>query len=328
MENISFFIGIDVSKAKLDVTILRPDGRFRDKKFDNSARGHEALVAWLRQHEVSSAHICMEATSIYAEDAALHLTFSGYTVSVINPALAKAFAQSEGIRVKTDAVDARLLARFCQEKRPPQWEISGPIERRLRALVLRHQTLTDMHSQELNRRETARDVQLESIEAHLAWLEEEQKLIEKKIKDLTDNDPDMKSRKRLLDSIPGIGPKTSAVLLAFVGEKLRFGQARQFAAFAGLTPRHHESGSSVRRAPRMSKAGNVSLRRALYMPAMVALYKTDWGKAFRARLAEKGKAPKLIIGAMMRKLAQVAYGVLKSGRPFDATLHTGNACMA
>ncbi|RJT17121.1 IS110 family transposase [Buttiauxella izardii] len=328
MENISFFIGIDVSKTKLDVAILRPDGRFRDKKFDNNTPGHEALVAWLHLHEVSIAHICMEATSIYAEDAALHLTGAGYTVSVINPALAKAFAQSEGIRVKTDAVDARLLARFCQEKRPPQWETAGPIERRLRALVMRHQTLTDMHSQELNRLETARDEQRESIDAHLAWLEAELKLIGKKIKDLTNNDPDMKNRRRLLDSIPGIGPKTTAVLLAFVGEKLRFGEARQFAAFAGLTPRYHESGSSVRRASRMSKAGNVSLRRALYMPAMVALYKTDWGKAFRTRLELKGKAPKLIIGAMMRKLAQVAYGVLKSGRPFDATLHMENACMA
>lgn len=328
MEKNAIFIGIDVSKAKLDVAILRPDGRFRDKKFDNKPAGHEALVAWLLHHDVGTAHVCMEATNTYAGDVALHLTAAGYTVSVINPALAKAFARSEGIRVKTDAVDARMLARFCREKRPAQWDPTGPLERRLRALVLRHQALTEMHSQELNRRETAREVQLESIDAHLAWLHDELKRIEKQIKDLTNNDPDMKRRRALLDSIPGIGPKTSAVLLAFVGEKLRFDQARQFAAFAGLTPRVHESGSSVRRASRMSKAGHVSLRSALYMPAMVALYKTDWGKVFRARLEQNGKAPKLIIGAMMRKLAQVAYGVLKSGRPFDATLHMENACMA
>ncbi|HCM9194947.1 TPA: transposase, partial [Enterobacter cloacae subsp. dissolvens] len=92
--------------------------------------------------------------------------------------------------------------------------------------------------------------------------------------------------------------------------------------------RQHESGSSINRAGRMSKAGHVSLRRALYMPAMVALYKTEWGKAFRSRLENNGKGAKLIIGAMMRKLAQVAYGVLKSGRPFDATLHEKKACVA
>ncbi|MFV7359862.1 transposase, partial [Citrobacter portucalensis] len=128
-------------------------------------------------------------------------------------------------------------------------------------------------------------------------------------------------RRKLLESIPGIGEKTSAVLLAYVGLKDRFSQARQFAAFAGLTPRQHESGSSVRGMSRMSKSGHVSLRRALYMPAMVAISKTEWGRAFRDRLAGNGKKGKVIIGAMMRKLAHVSYGVLKSGEPFDASRH-------
>ncbi|MBW1031243.1 transposase, partial [Escherichia coli] len=183
---------------------------------------------------------------------------AGYIVSVINPALGKAFAQSEGLRNKTDTVDARMLAEFCRQKRPAAWEAPHPLERALRALVVRHQALTDMHTQELNRTETAREVQRPSIDAHLLWLE-----------------------------------------------------ARQFAAFAGLTPRRYESGSSVRGASRMSKAGHVSLRRALYMPAMVATSKTEWGRAFRDRLAANGKKGKVILGAMMRKLAQVAYGVLK-----------------
>ncbi len=130
-----------------------------------------------------------------------------------------------------------------------------------------------------------------------------------------------KNRRKLLESIPGIGEKTSAVLLAYIGLKDRFAHARQFAAFAGLTPRRYESGSSVRGASRMSKAGHVSLRRALYMPAMVATSKTEWGRAFRDRLAANGKKGKVILGAMMRKLAQVAYGVLKSGVPFDASRH-------
>ncbi|EEW2026043.1 TPA: IS110-like element IS621 family transposase, partial [Escherichia coli] len=151
-----------------------------------------------------------------------------------------------------------------------------------------------------------------SIDAHLLWLEAELKRLEKQIKDLTDDDPDMKHRRKLLESIPGIGEKTSAVLLAYIGLKDRFAHARQFAAFAGLTPRRYESGSSVRGASRMSKAGHVSLRRALYMPAMVATSKTEWGRAFRDRLAANGKKGKVILGAMMRKLAQVAYGVLKS----------------
>lgn len=328
MENSLHFIGIDVAKAKLDVDVLRPDGRHRSKKFNNTPKGHDELVSWLRSHDFLPAHICMEATGTYMEDAAAHLCDAGCQVSIINPMLSKAFVQSQGIRSKTDAVDARQLAYFCREKRPAQWEAPHPLERALRALVLRHEALTDMHVQEQNRRESAREVQLPSIDMHLLWLETELKRIEKQIKDLTDNDPDMKHRRRLLDSIPGIGPKTSAVLLAYAGLKERFREARQFAAFAGLTPKLHESGSSINRVSRMSKMGHTSLRRALYMPAMVTLYKTEWGRVFRERLEKNGKNAKLIIGAMMRKLAQVAYGVLKSGRPFDATLHTENACVA
>lgn len=139
MENELHFIGIDVAKAKLDVDILRPDGRHRCKKFDNTLSGHEALVRWLRGHDVNRAHVCMESTSTYMEDAAAHLSDAGYTVSIINPALSKAFAQSEGLRSKTDKVDARMLAHFCREKRPSAWEAPHPTERALKALVLRHQ---------------------------------------------------------------------------------------------------------------------------------------------------------------------------------------------
>lgn len=211
MEQELHFIGIDVSKAKLDVDVLRPDGRRRSKKFANTTKGHDELVRWLNNHDVAPAHICMEATSTYMEDVAARLCDAGFTASVINPALSNAFAQSEGLRSKTDAVDARMLAEFCRQKRPASWEAPHPVERALRALVLRHQSLTDMQTQELNRRETAREVQMPGIDAHLLWLKAELKRLEQQIKDLTDDDPDMKHRRKLLESIPGIGEKNPAV---------------------------------------------------------------------------------------------------------------------
>ena len=122
MENEIRFIGIDVAKAKLDVDMLRPDGRHRSKKFANTPGGHDELVSWLQGHQVIHAHICMEATGTYMEDVAAHLSDAGYQVSVINPMLSKAFVQSQGIRSKTDTVDARQLAYFCREKRPAIWE--------------------------------------------------------------------------------------------------------------------------------------------------------------------------------------------------------------
>ena len=159
MEHELHYIGIDTAKEKLDVDVLRPDGRHRTKKFANTTKGHDELVSWLKGHKIDHAHICIEATGTYMEPVAECLYDAGYIVSVINPALGKAFAQSEGLRNKTDTVDARMLAEFCRQKRPAAWEAPHPLERALRALVVRHQALTDMHTQELNRTETAREVQ-------------------------------------------------------------------------------------------------------------------------------------------------------------------------
>lgn len=107
MEQELHFIGIDVSKAKLDVDVLRPDGRHRSKKFANTPKGHNELLSWLHNHGVAPAHICMEATSTYMEDAAACLSDAGFTVSIINPALGKAFAQSEGLRSISSSVFAK-----------------------------------------------------------------------------------------------------------------------------------------------------------------------------------------------------------------------------
>lgn len=106
MEHELHYIGIDTAKEKLDVDVLRPDGRHRTKKFANTTKGHDELVSWLKGHKIGHAHICIEATGTYMEPVAECLYDAGYIVSVINPALGKAFAQSEGLRNKTDTVDA------------------------------------------------------------------------------------------------------------------------------------------------------------------------------------------------------------------------------
>jgi|SRR5437899_1917140 len=314
-------LGIDVAKAKLDCALLCA-GKFRSKVIENTPNGFKTLQAWLDKYAPQQTlHVCMEATSTYWEAVALMLTAAGHTVSVVNPALVKAHGQSCGLRTKTDAVDARLLADFCREKRPPVWQPPSANELALRALVQRHQALVEMQTQEKNRLETAREVVGGSLREHLDWLDGELFRIERAIAKQIDDDPDLRGKRDLLDSIPGLGERSIATLLAYLGQAPRFDNARQFVAFAGLCPRLYESGSSVRGKPRMSKVGHAFLRRALYMPAMVTLYRTAWGRLYRERLAANGKAPKLIIGAMMRKLAQVAFGVLQSGKPFNSELH-------
>ena len=317
-----FQLGIDVAKAKLDCALRLTSGKFRHKVVDNTPAGFKALDTWLAKEGAAALQVCMEATGSYWEAVAEHLAARPETtVSVINPAQIKAFGASQMVRTKTDKVDAKLIAQFCAERTPEPWQAPTPAEKTLRALVLRLDALQTMRTQESNRLEVARESVAEGIAQHLKWLDDEIARISKAIRDHIDNDPTLRDKHRLLDSIPGLGERTTAVLLAFIAEPARFENARQVAAFAGLDPRQHESGSSVRGKPRLSKVGHSFLRKALYMPAMVALYRTDWGKLFRERLASKGKPPMLIIGAMMRKLVQVSYGVLKSGQTFQPELH-------
>lgn len=316
----SFYLGIDVAKAKLDCALRLPDNRYKHKVIENNQKGFAALVEWLDKHAATDAHVCMEATSVYWEAIAEYLASNNMIVSVVNPAQIKAFGASRLVRSKTDRTDAKLIAEFCHERRPEPWQAPSLSEQELRALVLRLDALQAMRTQESNRLETARAVVKADIASHIAWLDNEIKSLLQKIQDHIDGDSDLKNKSELLGSVPGLGERTIAMLLAYCIHPQRFGNARQAAAFAGLDPRQHESGSSVKGKPRISKVGHSLLRKALYMPSMVTLYRTDWGKRFRERLAAAGKPPKLIIGAMMRKLVHVAFGVLKSGKPFDPRL--------
>ncbi len=316
-----FHLGIDVSKAKLDCALRLPNGKFRSKVIANSAVGFAQLTDWLASHQVASAHVCMEATGIYWEEVAQFLATAGFTVSVVNPAQIKAYGTSRLTRSKTDAVDARLIADFCAERQPMAWQAPSEAEIVLRALVLRLEALQTMRTQESNRLDVARNAVQSDILQHLDWLDNAVKQLVNTINEHIDQHPDLKQKRALLNSIPGIGERTSAIFLAFYADTERFANSRQAAAFAGLDPRQYESGSSVKGKPRLSKIGHAFLRKALYMPAMVTLYKTAWGKRFKDRLTGNGKPAKLIIGAMMRKLVHVAFGVLKSGQAFDPTLH-------
>lgn len=318
MKNI---LGIDVAKAKLDVALLRPDGKTRSKVIDNNPEGFAVLSAWLQKQDVTELHVCMEATGTYWEACAEYLADAGFTVSVVNPAQIKAFGMAQLVRTKTDKADARLIAAFCAAQRPEPWQAPSPAVRELRALVARRNALDAMRTQEKNRLPVARDTVRRGIEAHLEYLEQAIAETERMIREKIDRDPGLKQQYELLDSIPGLGDKTIPVLLSYYGGELRFAKAKEAAAFAGLDPRQHESGSSVHGRPRLSKVGHSALRKALYMPAMVAITKTHWGRVFRDRLKASGKPPMVIIGAMMRKLIHVAFGVLKSGKPFNPALH-------
>jgi transposase len=316
-----FIVGLDVAKAKIDVCLRLPSGKSRSKVVANSQAGFEDLIAWLGKHGAAQAHACMEATGVYWENLAEHLSDAGYAVSVVNPAQIKAYGAALGVRSKTDAADARLIAEFCAAKPPALWQAPPPAVRVLKALVARREALVELRTQESNRLQVAHASVQPSIQSVLDHLQEQIRLIEQRIRQHIDDDPTLKSQRALLDSVPGLGDATIPVLLGHFGGPARFASAKQAVAFAGLDVRHHESGSSVRGRPRLSKRGNAGLRKAMYMPALVSMRLTPWGKAFASRLSAAGKPKMLILGAVMRKLLEMAYAILRSGKPFDSKLH-------
>jgi transposase len=312
---IQVFSGIDIAKAKFDVALLIGD-KFKTKAFTNTLKGFKDFLLWTQKYS-TDIHFCMESSGVYGKALATFLHEKGLKVSVVNPLKIKAFGQSELSRNKTDQADAKLISRYCKAMQPDIWEPDPEHIRELQDWVKRLDHLKKVKVQEGNRLEGVSKTTKKSIEAHIKYLDKEIIEIEKTIKELTHAHPDLKEKKELLTTIPGIGDTTVSMILAFLGTPEKFENAKQMAAFVGLNPRQYQSGSSILGKTRLSKVGDASLRKALFLPAMVARQHNPIIKNFCDNLAAAGKAKMLIIGAAMRKLVHIIYGVLKNRKPFD-----------
>lgn len=312
-------LGLDLAKLKFNACLIRENGKPRHKVFPNTEAGFAQLSDWLEGQGADRVHACMEATGTYGDALAAYLHERGHTLSRVNPAAVKAYAQSRLSRTKNDRVDATLIAGFCAERHPPAWQPPAPELRELQALVRRLDSLVEMRVMEENRLSSGIAVAAvrESVEELIAHLTEQIKRTEALIRSHIDRHPGLRHQRELLDSIPGVGEATAAALLAEVPDLKQYKSAREVAAFAGLVPRERQSGSSVRGRVRLSKIGNARLRKALYFPAITALrcspFFQQWAEGLRAR----GKSKMAVVGVAMRKLVHLAYGVLKTGRPFD-----------
>ena len=277
------------------------------------------LVSWLESAGARDVHACLEATGQYGEGIAYHLCEQGYKVSVVNPRCIQAYRASKLRRFKSDKGDAELIAVYCERECPLLWSPPEESVRELKYLVRHLDALKKSYQQERNRLESgvsSRRVRSD-LEAHIAFLDDQIEKLTRDINRHIEQHPDLKQQKDLLTSIPGIGDLTAAVLLAEVRDMRGFKSARELAAYAGVVPRQHNSGSSVHKKPRMAKTGNGRLRKALYMPAVVAKNHNPLAKALSERMTETGHCAMEIIGAIMRKLLHLAYGVIKTGKPFD-----------
>ncbi len=324
--NLAFSLGIDVGKTALELALRNGEETVAKTTVANDSGGHDELLRWLLGQGCGpeETRVCMEASGDFEKAIAQRLYEEDYRVSIVNPRRIKGYASSQLQRTKTDAADASLIARFGQREEPRPWEPASASESRLQELTRARQALQKEKTRTQNRLDEAEDEAvrrahqnlLDEIDGQIEDLEEE-------IEEHVEENPKLKDRCSLLDSIPGIGLQTAAIVASELGSAEQFESARQAAAYAGLVPRHRESGTSVRGNPQMSKVGNARLRRAMYFPAMSALRCNAAVKAFGERLKERGKEKMVVLGAAMRKLLHICYGVLKSGRPFDASLHPG-----
>jgi transposase len=309
-------LGVDISKDSFHVE-LSINHKLRHRRFVNCKEGFAALWVWLAKHQAGLVHACLEATGAYSEALALSLHEQGHTVSVVNPAQIKAFGQSELLRNKDDRPDAGLIRRFCEKQQPPTWVPAPPHWRELQALTRHLENLLETRQQQLNRLEVTNTQEVvKSLRKLVTHLDTEIQRTERQINDHVERHPDLKQQCQLLESIPGIGKRTATRLLAEIENINQYKSARQVAAYAGLTPRNHRSGT--KRGPtRLSKTGNARVRKALFLPALVAKRYNPVVRSFCQRLALRGKNKMQLVGAAMRKLLHIAFGVLKSGRVFD-----------
>lgn len=311
-------LGIDISKQSFDVALIDGVHTYQGH-FSNDKQGLQKLAKWLNKRRVAQVHACMEATSRYWEEAAYFLYEQGYKVSVANPKLIKKHAEATMQRNKTDKQDAMTIADYCAKHEPDLWAPPPLSVRQLQVLVRHVEALKQDRQRERNRRETSGQVAdvVAVIDRHIAFIDEQIADLEQRIDELIDNNPDLKQKRELLLTIPGVGNKVATTFLAEVPDINSFAQASQLAAFAGLTPGERQSGTSLRRKGKLVKWGNAHLRTVFYMPALSAHRWNPIIAALRERLKARDKHGLTIIVATMRKLLHLCYGVLKTGKPFD-----------
>jgi transposase len=319
-------LGVDISKNSFNVALICDPQTMRRKQhqFPNTTQGFQTLQTWLAKQGVSQVHAVMEATGTYCDSLAQFLHTSGHSVSIVNPAQIKAFGQSHLQRNKTDRADAVLIARFAWQHKPTIWTPPEPQQRDLQLLVRHLDDLIQQRTQVSNRLSEGRHNELvrESWLKLLKTINEQIDEVKRRINQHFDDHPKLKRQRELLDSIPGIGPETAARLLGEMPQLAEMNSARAAAAHAGLTPRCHQSGSSINAPTRLSKIGNRRVRYALYMPAMAALRSSREFKELAWRLTKRGKKKMQIIAAAMHKLVRIAHGVLKHQQAYEPNYAT------
>lgn len=312
-------LGMDVSKKDISLALLN-DNRFFEKTIPNSPSGFKEILNFLRKHNALKAECFLEGS--YSEAVADFLFDNKLVVKVVNPYKIKSFARSRLSRIKTDRKDSQLIAEYGSVSfNDPAYQKPSQIIRSIRSLYRTYLAQTKMSSQcknhiEHSTGELDKNVWMETLNE----FELRRKKIVNRIIDLINSDKKLKIQFKNLQSIDGIAEISAIAIIAEVQSVDKFMNARQLAAYCGLTPRICKSGTSVHKKPRISKFGNSFLRNALYFPAIVAIQRCEQFRRYSQKLLSRGKAKKQIIVAVMKKILLASFAILKYDCKFNPDL--------
>ena len=304
----SSYVGIDVSKDKLDVAVL---GEEQGRQVDNRQKGIAKLVQWML--ELQPELIVVEATGGYQRSVVEDLFHAGLCVAVVNPARVRQFARACGLLAKTDKLDAQVLAVFGQRVQPRRYEGKSEAEKQLSALLGRRKQLEEMLKAEQNRLRTISPSLRSSVERIIAMLKEEKKRIDEQIRELMNEQKAWQEQSEILGSAPGVGPVTTATLLAELPELGKMDRKR-IAALVGVAPMNYDSGK--KRGYRKTKGGRTTVRSVLYMSTLVATRYNPLIRTQYQHLLKRGKVKKVALTACMRKFLTILNAMVRDQQPF------------
>lgn len=309
---ITNYVGIDISKASLDVATWPGEKSWEE---EHNEEGIAGLVKKVK--ELEPEMVVLEATGGLEMDVAIGLAQAGLAVAVVNPRQVRDFAKSLGKLAKTDRIDAKVLARFADAVRPEPRFMVDEQQQRLNALVARRRQVIDMRVAEKNRLTTVYEEMKARLEMHIEWLSQEIDALDLVIQQQIQSSPLWREKEQLLRTVPGVGPVASATLLAELPELGQLNR-KQIAALGGLAPFNKDSGKM--KGKRCIWGGRAAVRPVLYMAALSAIRFNPVLEEFYDRLTKQGKLFKVAITACMRKLLTILNAMVKANQAWDPAL--------
>ncbi|WP_303065133.1 IS110 family transposase [Alysiella sp.] len=318
------YLGIDISKLWIDL-VFKQNQKYQYLKISNNEVGFQQLLDFIQenQYNIKEIHACCEATNVYYLPFSNFLNAHQIAISVVNPSIIKSYAEYHLRRVKTDKQDAKLIADFCEHDKPELWQPKTEQRIQLTSLHRRTNQLTQMLVSEKQRLEVADEYSQSSIQRTIEFIETELETCRTQMQQLIEENQELKHKQKILESITGIGRTTSQILLPVLIDIDKFQNHKKLISYLGLSPIIRQSGKHKGK-ERVSKMGDSSIRKSLYMPARSACTRSKLWRSWFDKQIARGKHAKQVYVMMMTKLIKYAYYCIKHNEMFDESKHKIN----